>query len=704
MKQEPVVLQEKLSAFAPGDRERILQALEICGNTAAYASSVLIDLGLDADAVIASLALGRFTDRPFPEEEAAHFSAAAQQLIHGVIRFEGIPVENKTIREAQNIRNMIFALTTDIRVLIIKLAGKLQALVELNSSSAEDIKTLPRECLDIYAPLADRLGIFWIKDELEDLSLKFINPEAYQQIKNLVAQKKGERGEFLAQVQEAIRAEADAAGITVEVKSRAKHFYSIYMKMRRRGKSADEIYDLSGIRIICDSIENCYTLLGVVHRLWSPISGCFDDYIANPKPNGYQSLHTSVTVESGGEMRRLEIQIRTHQMHQFAENGVASHWLYKKGSTKDMVQAGDIDVVNRLKDWKRLDHASGGANGGAAGGSSSPWLEEIKREILRDWIYVLTPQGRVIKLPAGATPIDFAYNVHTAVGERCIGAKANGAIVPLSAELKNTQVVEILTSAAGRPHPGWLESVKTSKARSKIRAWLEQHDSVFSADKADKLEKAEKAEKSGEKRKPAVDVPAAGNALASGAAGGAASGAGSAAGGAAGNAADKDSGRVVYPLKSVLQVRIEDEKNLLVRFARCCNPVTGDSIVGYVSRGRGVIIHRENCPNLANNPESENRKMAASWENPKSALVKRFKIDARETADLFSEIEGAIRRRQGHLIEGRLEEVPSSGGGGRGANRLSGFFTIQLVNADDLKPVIKNIRGIPGILGIQQLN
>jgi GTP pyrophosphokinase len=679
MKHEPMALKEKLDSFAPDDRERILEALEVCGSRAVDASSALIDLGLDADAVIASLVLGSVNKRLL-DEMAARFGPVVQQLVNGAVKIKSIPVNNKTNREAQNIRNMIFALTTDIRVLIIKLAEKLQTLRTLDLSTEDERKTLPRECLDIYAPLADRLGIFWIKDELEDLSLKFINREAYQQIKNLVAQKKDQRGEFLVRVQEAIRTEAEAAEIKVEVKSRAKHFYSIYMKMRRRGKSAEEIYDLFGIRIICDSVEDCYTLLGLVHRLWSPISGSFDDYVANPKPNGYQSLHTSVTVETDGEERRLEIQIRTREMHHFAENGVASHWLYKKGSTKDMVQAGDIAVVNRLKDWKRIDGdaINGSAtNGGAAGESSGPWLEEIKREILRDWIYVLTPQGRVIKLPAGATPIDFAYNVHTAVGERCIGAKANGVIVPLSSELKNTQVVEILTSSAARPHSGWLETVKTSKARGKIRAWLEENDSAHSTEKADKLEKAEKAEK----KKTALETPAAA-------------------------VVEKETPamqRVLYPLKSVLQVRIEDEKNLLVRFARCCNPVTGDAIVGYVSRGRGVIIHRTNCTNLENNPEWENRKMEASWENSSSALIKRFRIDARETANLFSEIEGAIRRRQGHLIEGRLEEVPGISGG-RGANRLTGFFTIQLVNADDLKPVIKNIRGIPGILGIQQLN
>ncbi|MCL2374019.1 MAG: HD domain-containing protein [Treponema sp.] len=669
MKREPIILTEKIRSFTHSDREQILKAFDLCGDRAAGTASVLIDLGLDADAVIAALVLGGFPDRALPEAVETRFGTTVAQLVNGAAKIERIPVANKTIREAQNIRNMIFALTDDIRVLIIKLAEKLQALHTFDSSPDDERKDLARECLDIYAPLADRLGIFWLKDDLEDLSLKFINREAYQQIKNLVSQRRDQRGEFLERAQGAIKAEAEAAGINVDVKSRAKHFYSIYMKMRRRGKGANEIFDLSGIRIICDSIENCYTLLGVVHRLWAPVKGEFDDYIANPKPNGYQSLHTSVMIDADGEERRLEIQIRTREMHQLAENGVASHWLYKKGSSRDMVQAEDIGVVNRLKEWKKSEQTQDGAAG--SGEFSGSWLEEIKREIFHNSIYVLTPQGRVINLPSGATPIDFAYHVHTGVGERCIGAKVNGSIVPLSSELKSTQVVEILTSSSARPHLGWLETAKTSKARSKIRAWIEQNDSPHSVEKAEKL---------AEKKKPTIEIPI------------------------APSASEKDGAimqRVLQPLKSVLQVRIEDEKNLLIHFARCCNPVTGDAIVGYVSRGRGIIIHRENCPNLANNPELENRKINASWEHISSGLVKRFRIDARETANLFSEIEGAIRRRQGHLIEGRLEEVPAARSGG---NRLTGFFTIQLAQADDLKAAMKNIRGIPGILGIQLLN
>ena len=694
--QETIIFTEKITVFANSDRERILKALEKSTPHAVDTAAILIDLGIDADAVIAALLLGDVRECPLPDVES-QFGSAVAALASGALKIERLPSAGKTIREAQNIRNMIFALTDDIRVLIIKLAEKLQTLRMLDSSEAvqgtaaqetAERKTAARECLDIYAPLADRLGIYWLKDEIEDLSLKFLNREAYQQIKNLVSQKRGQRGEFLERVRQTIKTEAEAAGIKVEVKSRAKHFYSIYMKMRKRGIRPEEIYDLSGMRIICDSVENCYTLLGVVHRLWSPVCGCFDDYIANPKPNGYSSLHTSVLVDADGEERRLEIQIRTGEMHRIAEHGVASHWLYKKGSgsTRDAGQTGDINIVNRLKEWKRSEQSPKAAQEAAqevaqtAGSETSGlWLEEIKREILRNAIYVLTPAGRVIKLPPGATPVDFAYSVHTAVGERCIGAKVNGSIFPLSSELKNTQVVEILTSASARPHLGWLETVKTSKARGKIRSWLDQNDNSHNTEKNEKiidkkklLSESQSVPPAAEKEGPLVQ-------------------------------------RVLQPLTSVLQVRIEDEKNLLVRFARCCNPVTGDAIVGYVSRGRGVIIHRENCPNLANNPELESRKMQASWESAGQALVKRFRVDARSSANLFSEIEGAIRRRQGHLIEGRLEEVRESGAGKasgskNSANRLTGFFTVQLVHAEDLKPVIKNIRGIPGIIGIQQLN
>jgi len=669
------VLKEKIRSFENEDRERILSAIELSsqysdGKYDGFSDGsalILLDLGLDADTIIASILLGDLkasSPAESSDKSLCHqFGPAVSALIDGVLRIDALQTNNKTIFEAQNIRNMLFALTGDIRVIIIKLAEKLHSLRVLDSRPDEERKIAARECLDIYAPLAERLGISWMKDELEDLSLKFLNRDIYQQIKDLVAEKRNQRDQFLGLVQETVRREAEGAGINVTVNSRAKHFYSVYMKMRKRGKSAEEIYDLSGIRIICDSIENCYTLLGIVHRLWKPLNGCLKDYIAMPKPNGYQSLHTTVVfgketdrdLLSGEEGKLLEIQIRTEEMHRMAENGIASHWLYKKGSSKDMVQAKDINLVNKLKDWKQSEQTEFH--------SSSSWLEEIKKEILRNSIYVFTPQGKVIKLPAGSTPIDFAYQIHSAVGEHCAGAKANGKIIPLSSKLKNTQVVEIMTNTSAHPNQNWLQMAKTSKARSKIRSWIEKNEESHNTEKISVVKKKTVPEA------PVIPI-----------------------------APDKKDlvQRVIHPLSSVLQVRIEDEKNMMVRFARCCTPVTGDPITGYVSRGRGIIIHRKNCPNLLNNPESDMRMIEADWENAGSALVKRFRIEAKLSANLFSEIEGAIRKRQGHLLEGRLEETA--------ANRLRGTFTMQMAESDDLKAVVKSIRGIPGIIGIQTLN
>ena len=662
LEKEIAAFKEKIPGFEAGDRERIENALELAQGNSAGVALILLDLGLDADTIVSALLRQA-------ESAGDRFGPDAALLAEGLKKIDGLKTASKTVFEAQNIRNMIFAMVDDIRIIFIKLAEKLYAMRILDASDGDERKSTARECLDIYAPLADRLGISWIKNEMEDLSLKFTNRETYQQIKSIVSQKRDSRDKFLEFAKKAIAEETKAAGISVEVESRAKHFYSVYMKMRKRGISAEKIHDLLGIRIICDSIENCYTLLGIVHSLWKPLSGCFKDYIANPKPNGYQSLHTTVISgeeaaeeestgeesqeeKSGEEGRALEIQIRTKEMHQIAENGVASHWLYKRGSSRDVVQSQDIGVINSLKNWRQDGQA----------GSSSSWLEDIRQGILKNWIYVFTPQGNVIKLPSGSTPIDFAYQIHTAVAEHCIGAKANGSIIQLSSQLKNTQVVEILTSPQAHPHLNWLELARSSKARSKIRSWLEKNDESFIIEKPAEPKKKTAAEP------PAVQP-----------------------------AGKKEAAqKTAQTLASFLKVRIADEKNMMIRFARCCNPVPGDQITGYVSRGRGIIIHRKNCASISRNTESEKRNIEAAWDNVESDMVKRFSIEAKPSANLFSEIEGAVRKRNGHLIEGRLEETA--------ANRLSGVFAMQLAKTGDLKPIMKNIRSIPEILKIQNLN
>jgi GTP pyrophosphokinase len=672
--------ENKINSYSPRDQERIRSALAGDGGPRPVEmAGILADLNLDADTLLAALVLNAHENSALtlPGIES-RFGRETALLVEGAARIARVPAKNKTLQEAENIRNMLFAMVRDIRVIFIKLADQLYTLRAGEETVSNQRKQCAQESLDIYAPLAGRLGISWIKDELEDLALKQINSEAYRQIKQIVAEKRGERQDFLSRIRKDIEREAAAAGFTVEVSSRAKHFYSIYQKMRRRNKTSADLYDLFGTRIICESIENCYTLLGLVHRLWKPLEGRFKDYIAMPKSNGYQSLHTTVIVpvptaagsESDGT-RLVEIQIRTREMHHVAENGIASHWLYKRGSSRELVRPVDISIINRLKDWKESES-------GVQGKDSKAFLEEIKREILKDSIYVFTPQGKVIELPAGATPIDFAYHIHSAIGEHCIGAKAGGAIIPLSSELENTQIVEILTSPQSHPHINWLRIVKTAKARNKIRAWLQQNGEAII------IEKNVVAKK---KSPPPLPSPP-----------------------PAWKSRETPAVQEVIPgpgiETSIFRVRVEDEKNMMIRFARCCRPITGDPIVGYISRGRGIIIHRRNCSNLANIPDFAERKIDTEWENAGTVLVKRFKIEARgpgsseagnrpSSPDLFSEIEGAARKNQGHLIEGRLEETSPS--------RLTGFFTMQLESPGDLKRVLKNIRGIPGILAIQEL-
>jgi GTP pyrophosphokinase len=676
---------DRVSNFSGREQERINAALSLAegrgSGLALEIASVILDINLDGDTVAAALLLdcgGAALDEQFGPDIA--------RLVEGVRKTADIPAKNKTIREAENIRKMLFAMADDIRVIFIRLAERLCSMRNLDKTPAEPTtqpestalsestalpalqRAVAQECLDIYAPLADRLGISWIKDELEDLALKQLNREAYNQIKEIVSEKRDERNEFLEKIQADIRREAAEAGIPIEVSSRAKHFYSIYQKMRRRNKAAGDLYDLFGIRILCGSIEHCYTLLGLVHRLWKPLEGRFKDYIAMAKSNGYQSLHTTVIVAGPREPepgipgeRMLEIQIRTREMHHVAEFGVASHWLYKQGGARKLVRPVDFSIVNRLRDWKTTELK--GAEAGAGIRDSRIFLEELRREMLKDSIYVFTPLGKVIELPAGATPLDFAYSIHSAIGEHCAGARADGSIIPLSSELRNTQVVEILTSPQAHPHLNWLRIVKTSKARAKIRAWLEQHDDSLIIEKNVVAKKIPAPEA----EKPAETPPR-----------------------------GPVSQRVIRRDEQALRVRVEDEKNMMIRFARCCRPVTGDPIIGYISRGRGIIIHRRNCRNLANIPDFEERRIEAEWENALSVLVRRFKIEAKLRTSLFSEIEGAVRKHQGHLIEGRLEETSP--------NRLTGFFTMQLESPDSLRRVIRNIRGIPGVHNIQELS
>ncbi|MDR2841599.1 MAG: HD domain-containing protein [Spirochaetaceae bacterium] len=643
-----------LKDYADTDREKIITVMQSIKDLSVHTvgiASILVSLRMDLECVISALLLDVFTADTDKKQFREIYGKTIAGITENAIKALSISAKGKTIADAEKIRKMLFAMVKDIRVIFICLADKMQTLRTLQELPFEARKPAAQECLDVYAPLANRLGLSGLKDEMEDLCLKNLNREAFNHIRSIVALKHTERQDFLNYIEQHIIEEAKKNNIKIQVQSRAKHFYSIFQKMRKRNKEAGELYDLFGLRLLCESTENCYTLLGIVHRLWKPVDKRFKDYIAMPKSNGYQSLHTTVLAfdadsDSSNTGNMLEIQIRTFEMHETAEYGYASHWLYKKGKSSELIQENDLPVVNTLMRIIR--------------GSSETALDEIKKEILKDSIFIWTPQGKVIELPQGATPIDFAYSIHSAIGDHCSLAKADGIIIPLNAELKNTQIVEIVTSQTAHPNSNWLQIVKTAKARSKIRTYLaQQYENM-----PEKISSTKKKTDSKTTEKyPATH-----------------------------NTEEKPVKTLMRSNINPLLVRVQDEKNMLIRFAKCCNPVLGDLIVGYVSRGRGIIIHRQNCHSLAHIHDFPERCIESEWEHS-DAPVARIKVEAKHSCDLFSEIDAAVKKCSGNLIEGHLDQ--------NAHDCLLGFFTLQLSCKDDLKKLLKSIRLIPHVINIR---
>jgi GTP diphosphokinase / guanosine-3',5'-bis(diphosphate) 3'-diphosphatase len=654
--------EEKLNIYSPAARENIMEAAEWAKNLhiaqkrasgepffihPLMVAELLIDMKMDEKAVIAALLHDVLEDTDTSEAELRRrFGKTVETLVNGVTKISIFKAKSKSIQESETIRKMLVAGTKDIRVLIIKLADKYHNMSTLQHLSPDKQKTIAAECLEIYAPLAERLGISWLKVGLENNALRFLQPRAYDHIKETIAEIQHNHRTYLKRVERAILKAASKEDLAIEVSTRAKHIYSIHQKMKIRKKDLHEIFDVLGIRILCDSVNDCYTLLGVVHSLWPPIDGRFKDYIAMPKSNQYQSLHTSVMCFDG---KVMEIQIRTRKMHERAEYGIAAHWAYKAKTAKNKVED-ELALINKLRKWNE-DTAQ-----------SPDYMNEIKEEILKDSIYVFTPKGHIIELSKGATAIDFAYHIHTEVGNHCMGAKADGAIIPLSKPLKNTQVIEVLTSATATPHLSWLKFAQTTKAKQKIRHWLNKHDENIIIDRSIIAKKKPEPEPD---TLPETEQPE----------------------------NDEIVKQVIDQAKVVF--KIGDEKNLLISIAHCCTPVSGDKIIGYVSRGRGIIVHRQDCPNLVNINEFDNRKIEVEWETSSKVSTHRFQVKSKRVSDLFSEIEGAVRKYRGHLIEGRLEENETG--------FLTGSFTLEIEKSDDYKSILKSIRTIPSVLNITSI-
>lgn len=611
-------------------------------------ADILVQLDMDGDTICAGLLHDTLEDTTASYDELkTRFGEAVADLVDGVTKIEVLKTDNKSVQEAETIRKMFFAMSKDARVIIIKLADKLHNMRTVRFLTPERAKEFATETLDIYAPLADRLGISWVKEELEDLSLETINKETFDYIQGYLLSKKGEQAAYLKRIEKIIYQACAQDGLgNIIVTSRAKHAYSVYLKMKKRKKDIEEIFDLLGVRILCDTITECYTLLGLVHRIWPPIEGRFKDYIAMPKANNYQSLHTTVMALDG---KLLEIQIRTKAIHQTAEYGIAAHWKYKVDSgSQDNVNMDDAQfnkILNTLEKWSNeIDQ-------------NESFMEDIKEELLKNTICVFTPQGHIVELPKNSTALDFAYRIHTEVGNHTAGAKADGSIISLNQVLKHTQVIEILTNPNAHPHLSWLRLAQTQSARKKIRTWLNKNDNIVIDKNIIATPKPIQTESPTQKEK------------------------------------ETETGEIIRNVtdESRLTFRVGDETNLMISLANCCNPQRGDEIVGYISRGRGIIVHKKNCPNLKNMKEIEERSVEVAWETNSPKPTRKFRVTSKRTYDLFSEIEGAIRKYHGHLIGGRLYDDDMDN------SRLIGTFTIEVDKEADFKKVVKALKTLPSI-------
>ncbi len=667
---------------------------------------ICASMRLDTETLCAALLHDTVEDTSASIEEVRErFGEEIAAIVDGVTKLTGITFQSHDEAQAENYRKMMVAMATDVRVILIKLADRLHNMRTIDAMPKQKQIEKARETLEIYAPLAHRLGIHALKWELEDLAFATLHPRKYQEIKGLVAQQRDDREGYVTEAGEYLSLELAELGIQAQIAGRAKHFYSIYSKMTKKGREFNEIYDLTAMRVIVESVKDCYGTVGVIHSLWKPLPGRFKDFIAMPKFNMYQSLHTTVI---GPEGRPLEIQIRTQEMHEMAEFGVAAHWVYKQGPGANGPgdgEGGDAKLkwLRTMLDWQQE--------------LSDPreFMETLRTDLFEDEVYVFTPKGQVKSLAAGATPLDFAYEVHTEVGHRCVGARVNGKIVPLHYELRSGDIVEILTAKRERgPSRDWLATVKTTRARNKIKAWfkaesrqdtehtgrdlLQEHlrkaglpaqkitGSALLADvirevgyrKADDFYIALGAAKIS----PKLVVGKVMQRLKQGEAAD-----------AEGPAADllRVGRSRKRPTKSSGQygIRVEGVEDVMLRLAKCCRPVPGDEIVGYISLGRGITIHREDCPNATLLRKDPERFTAVSWDGDQStAFVVEIQIDAWDRHRLLEDLSRVFSESGANILEARCMSAPPM---------VKNRFVVEVADTHTLKSAITRMRNIDSV-------
>ncbi len=628
------------------------------------------------------------------------FGSEISYLVDGVTKISRMSFSNTEERQAENFRKMIIAMAKDIRVLLIKLSDRLHNMRTIQYLPPERREAVAQETMDIYAPLANRLGIGWIKTELEDLAFRTLKPEVYQEIADRLESKRKEIDKYSKEVLSIIERELKKNNIEARLQSRVKHLYGIYSKMRDQEIGFDEVYDKIAFRIIVDSLKDCYGTLGIIHSLWKPVPGRFKDFVAMPKPNMYQSLHTTVIGPYG---ERIEVQIRTEQMHKIAQKGIAAHWRYKEG--KDGIKKQDAksyDWLQRLIEWQQDLK------------DPSEFLKTVKVDLFPEEVYVFTPKGEVKAFPKGATPIDFAYGVHTDVGNTCVGAKVNGKLVPIRYQLVNGDVVEILTSSKQKPSKDWLRMVVTSKAKQKIKHWLiseqkersitfgkeildkefrkfglsfQKHmhsqtmksaiESLKAKDFDDLLSKVANTrisaaqvieffvpkEEIKENEQPSVEEPA------------------------------KKKQRLKKEGKAG-GVLIKGVDDIMTKFAKCCNPVPGDRIVGFITRGRGVTIHTADCPNVMDLPGE--RMVDVQWDvRQEKTYSAKIIVICENKKGMLASIAQAIANSEANISEGVLKIMDD--------NKARCEFELQINNLEHLKKVIRSVEKERDVISVHRI-
>jgi len=654
---------------------------------------ILADYGLDPEAIEAALLHDIPEDTEFSLEDVEErFGPRVAMLVDGVTKLSTFGARSHQEQQAENIRKMLLAMAEDIRVVLIKLADRLHNMRTIAALTREKQERIARQTAEIYAPLAERLGIWQIKWELEDLSFKVLEPENYRRLPAQLETHRREREAYVKRAMVVLNEALGKSHIKAEISGRPKHISSIWRKMQRKAADFEEIYDVHAVRVLVDEITDCYAALGVVHSLWRPIPGQFDDYIAVPKANGYQSLHTAVIALDG---KPLEVQIRTHTMHRVSEMGVAAHWRYKEGGKSDRDYDAKLAWVRQLIEWQREV------------ADATEFVEGLKLDLFQDQVFVFTPRGDVKDLPAGSTPLDFAYRIHTDVGHSCIGAKVNNRLVPLDYKLKNGDIVEIVTTKTVHgPSRDWLKIVETSHAKEKIRQWFkrqEREENIVHGRESLERELRRLARTSLEKLGPdRISEMADAYNYASVDDFFAAIGYGAVSAQQVVTRLDvvDDANEQVLPQVApppparTEGVRVKGVGDLMIRFAKCCHPIPGDPIVGYITRGRGVTVHLPTCPTVINEKEI-GRLIEVEWEGSvQQTYPIAIRIEAYDRPGLLSEITNVIAENKVNITAANVHANPD--------HSATLQATLQVSSVAQLAKVLSRIEQIRDVRNVQR--